>query len=188
MKAVLRADHRTRRVSATDRVVRLSVTPSAKYSWLVVAAQSGRNGKTTIERRRGAWRSGAVAGGCGRDARTSPDRKCPHRPRDVLQRLLAQIDKFRVDPAAHMIVGRARDQTPPGSQIASRLAAILTPLPKDVVALDQHVAEADADATDDVLRPGAPALRSTIRARIATAHSMAATMERNSSRGHCRSS
>ena len=66
--------------------------------------------------------------------------------------LLAEIDEIRVDPAAHVVVGRARDQH------AARLANALQPrrdvdaVAQNVVALDQHVAEIDADAIDDALR------------------------------------
>jgi hypothetical protein len=66
------------------------------------------------------------------------------------------MDKVRVDPAAHMVVGRARDQH------AARLAEALQPrrnidaVAENVVALDQHVAEVDADAIDDALGFGRP--------------------------------
>ena len=53
-----------------------------------------------------------------------------------------------------MVVGRPRDQH--AARLADRLEARgdIDPLPKDVVALDQHVAEVDADAIDDALRLG----------------------------------
>ncbi len=47
------------------------------------------------------------------------DREGPDWPRDVLERLPTEVDKVRVDPAAHVIVGRA------GDQHAARLANAL---------------------------------------------------------------
>ena len=61
-------------------------------------------------------------GGRGCDARRANfDRVRSHRPRDVLQRLLAEIDELGLDLAAHMLVGRARDQH--AARLADRLRA-----------------------------------------------------------------
>ena len=60
--------------------------------------------------------------------------------------------KSRVDPAAHVVVGRARDQD------AARVAKALEPrrdidaVAENVVAFDQHVPKVDAYAIDDALR------------------------------------
>ena len=156
-------------------VVRLSVTPSTKCS-CSASPPILANGRTTIERRGGPCRFGSE-GGVGA-ALVEPVFSAigPHRPRDVLERLLAEIDEVRVDLAAHMLVGRARNQH------AARLANPFQPrrdidaIAQNVVALDQHVAEIDADAVDDALRLGrrrrcAP----TISFWIAIAHSTAAT-------------
>ena len=88
--------------------------------------------------------------------RARPDRIDTHRPRDVLEVLVAEIDEIRIDLAAHVVIGRARDQN------AARLANPLQPrrdvdaVAENVVALDQHVAEIDADAVDDALGFGRP--------------------------------
>ena len=101
----------------------------------------------------GAFAADGLAG-AGRLPTRSRPRIDPHRPRDVLERLLAEIDEISVDLAAHVIVGGAGNQHP------ARLANPLEPrrdidaLAQNVVALDQHVAEIDADAVDDALGLG----------------------------------
>ena len=161
--------------------MRLSVTPSTKCSC------SGSppilaNGRTTIERRGGPCLFGSETDSAGDvPCAAGLDRIDPHRPRDVFQVLLAEIDEIRIDFAAHMIVCRTREQH------AARLADAFEPrrdidaVAENVVALDQDVAEVDADAIDDALVLGVSALRSTISFWIAIAHSTAATMEGNSS-------
>ena len=80
-----------------------------------------------------------------------PKRKDPHRPRDVFEVPLAEIEEAGFDPAAHMLVRRAGDQD--AARIADTLKARcdIDALAENVVALDQHVAEMDADAIDDTL-------------------------------------
>src|SRR5579863_8127647 len=74
-----------------------------------------------------------------------------HRPGDVLQRLLAKVAELRFDPAADVLVGRA------GETDAAWLGDALEPrrdvdaVAEDVLAVDQHVAEMDADAIEDAL-------------------------------------
>ena len=68
---------------------------------------------------------------------------------DVLELGRAEIDEVRVDLAAHVVVGCARDQH------AARVAKALQPrrdvhaVAENVVALDQDVAEVDAEAIED---------------------------------------
>ena len=76
-------------------------------------------------------------GGRGRCAfRAGFDRVDSNWPRDVLEVPLAEIDKLRVDPAAHVIVGRARDQH--SARLANRLQprCDIDAVPQNVVALD----------------------------------------------------
>ncbi|HKI14693.1 MAG TPA: hypothetical protein VKA12_06720 [Roseiarcus sp.] len=47
-------------------------------------------------------------------------------------------------------------KTPPGSQIPSKPGGDVDPIAKNVVALDQHVAEVDVDAIEDALRLRGP--------------------------------
>jgi hypothetical protein len=56
-----------------------------------------------------------------RDFRASIKRIDPHRSHDVLEVLVSEIDEVRVDLAAHVVVGCARDQH------AARLAKALQP-------------------------------------------------------------
>src|SRR5271166_695021 len=98
-------------------------------------------------------------GGRGRRAcRADLDRVDPHRLRDVLEVLLAEIGEMRVDPAANVIVGRAGKTNP------ARLCDALEPrgdidaVAKNVVALDEHVAEVDADAIGMRFSSGVSAL------------------------------
>jgi hypothetical protein len=78
----------------------------------------------------------------------------PDRPFDVLERLLAEIDKIRINPAARVFVSGARNQH--AARLAERLdpSGDVDPVAENVVALDQHVAEVDADAIDDAFRLG----------------------------------
>ena len=74
-----------------------------------------------------------------------------------------------------------------GDQDAAGFADTLEPrrdidaLAENVVALNQDIAEMDADAVDDAPGSGMTALRSTISFWIAIAHSTASTTEGNSS-------
>ena len=91
------------------------------------------NGRTTIERRGGpllARLDGAERGR--QDFRASIERIDPHRSHDVLEVLVSEIDEVRVDLAAHVVVGCARDQH------AARLAKALHP-GRDVDAIAQNV-------------------------------------------------
>ena len=78
-----------------------------------------------------------------------PKRVGPHGPGDVLERLLAEVDELSLDPATHMIVGGA------GDAYAARLADGFEPrcdidaVAQNILAVDQHVAEIDADAVED---------------------------------------
>ena len=86
----------------------------------------------------------------------------PHRPRDVLDPLLAGELQRQAELALELVVGGARDQH------AARLAQLLQAgrdvdaVAEQVVALDHDVAEVDADAEDDaaVGRRSRPAARS----------------------------
>ena len=68
--------------------------------------------------------------------RTSIERIDPHRPHDVLEVLVAEIDEIRTDLAAHVVIGRARDQN------AARLANPLQPR-RDVDALAENALPLD---------------------------------------------
>ena len=79
------------------------------------------------------------------------DRIDPHRPRDVLQVLLAEIDKIRIDLAAHVVVSCARDRHAAGLANPLQSRRDIDAVAQNVVALDQNVAEIDADAINDAL-------------------------------------
>jgi len=72
-----------------------------------------------------------------------------HRPGDVLDLLLAQILKDKGQPVAHLIVDRIGDEHSAG--IGERLdpRSDVDAVAIEVVALDDHVAEIDADAQFD---------------------------------------
>jgi hypothetical protein len=128
------------------------VTPSTKYS-CSAPPPILENGSTTTDRRGGPGGVGEGVDGFGA-RKADLDRIDPHLPRDVLERLLAEIDEGRLDLTAHVIIRRARNQHP------ARLANPLQPcrdidaFAEDVLALDQYVAEIDADAVDDPLGLG----------------------------------
>ena len=85
------------------------------------------------------------------DLRIGPDRIDPHRPRDVLEVLLAEIDEGRIDPSAHVIVGGAGDHNAAGIANAFKPRRDIDAVAQNVVALDQDVAEVHADAIEDAL-------------------------------------
>ncbi len=102
------------------------------------------NGSTTMERR----------GGPDRDGGTLPHGAAshgvdPHGPRDVLQRLLAAIRKFRLDAAADMLIGRSRNADAAGFGDPFEPRGDVDAVADQVVALDDHVAKVDADTVDE---------------------------------------
>ena len=92
-------------------VVKFSVTPSTKCSWPRVAADVGEwqdDDRQALREgffRRWGGRGFRLAGCAVR--RAACELINPHRTRDVLERLFAEIDKCRVDPAADVFVGGA---------------------------------------------------------------------------------
>ena len=77
-----------------------------------------------------------------------------HRPRDVLQRLLAEIDELGLDPAAHMIERRPRNANSSRLCDAFQPRRDIDPVAQHVLAVDQHVAEMNANSVDDAFRLG----------------------------------
>ena len=110
------------------------------------------------DHREARWRLSVRVGGGGRGAgRTGLEGIHPHRPRDVLEVLVAQIDEVRVNSAAHVVAGRARNQHSARFAEAFQPRRNVDPVAQNVVAFDQDVAEIDADAIDDApvfRRPG----------------------------------
>ena len=108
------------------------------------AAASGASPKRLFRRRGRCGRQDLCAGDVG-----DPKRVGPHGPGDVLERLLAEVDELGLDPATHMIVSGA------GDAYAARLADGFEPrcdidaVAQNILAVDQHVAEIDADAVKD---------------------------------------
>ena len=97
------------------------------------------------------WKSRRFSSATGRDRRRRK-RKSAHRPGDVLELLLAEIDEFFLQLVAHLLVSRARQAKP------ARLANPLEPRGDvDVVAheiavsLLDDVAQMNADSKDDAL-------------------------------------
>ena len=120
------------------------------------------NGSTAIdglsgERQRRRWSAAARRLRRG-SVRAAADAIDPHRPGDVLDLLLAQILEGQIEPAAHVFLHRAGDEDP------ARLGQCLEPrgdvdaVAEDVVALDDDVAEIDADAKFDAPVRGEPAV------------------------------
>ena len=102
--------------------------------------QTRRNG--SAGRRRGRRRAG-------------PNHVDPHRPRDVLQRLFAQIDEGIAQPVANLLIGRGREAH--GAGLANTLQSrrdVDAVAHQIAVALFDHVADMNADAEDN-----APVLR-----------------------------
>ena len=77
-----------------------------------------------------------------------------HRPRDVLQRPLAEIDELGLDPAAHMIERRPRNADSSRLCDAFQPRRDIDPVAQHVLAVDQHVAQMNANSVDDAFRLG----------------------------------
>ena len=104
----------------------------------------------------------------------------PYRTRDILEALLAQIGELDRDLAANLIVSGSRYADASGLGNALKPCRNIDAVTKNIVALDQDVAEVDPDPEQHtpVLRD--TSLRSAIAACTATAHSTASTTEGNS--------
>src|SRR5262249_36050898 len=139
-------------------VVRSSVTPSAKY------CRSGSslrfvNGRTTIDSR------GAAAGGglesvndklrCWRAGYAfRAQRVNPHRSSDVLDALVAQILERIGELVADLLAHGSRDANPAGVSDRLQPSGNIDAVAEDVVFLNDHVAEIDADSKPDALLVG----------------------------------
>ena len=127
-------------------VIRSSAMPSLKKSWsgsldLLAKGSTATDwplGRPWRRRRRGPRHHHAIH---------------PHRPLDVLEPPLADIFELAVEPAAHVIVGGARDGH------AARLAQLLEaggdvhPVAVDAALLGEDVGEVDPDPEVDPLGP-----------------------------------
>ena len=103
------------------------------------------NGSTAIDGLSGSGR--AVAAGTddtGAEAELSAIDA--HRPRNVFQRLLAAIEEFGLDLAPHLAEGVLRDADPARFGDTLKACREIDPVAEDILALDQDVAEVDADA------------------------------------------
>ena len=111
------------------------------------------NGKTAIEGRSGRVSAGAVRGGRSRgggrrDGRVRLQQWHPehtHRPGDVLDRMLAEVLEILRYPVAHLLEHGARDAQAAGRGHLLEPRRDVDAIAEDVVALDHHVAEVDAD-------------------------------------------
>jgi hypothetical protein len=70
----------------------------------------------------------------------------PHRAGDVFDLLLAQILKDKGQPVAHLVMDRIGDEHPAGIGQGFDPCSDVDAVAIEVVALDDHIAEIDADA------------------------------------------
>ena len=113
------------------------------------------NGRTAIDGFSGSgncWAAGSRAGDCGFPAIKSRDHIGAHRPGDILEFLLAEIDEFGLDLVANLAPGVLREADP------ARRADTLEPgggvdrvAHQVAVALLDHVPDMDADPDFDPL-------------------------------------
>jgi hypothetical protein len=99
------------------------------------------NGNTAIE-----GLSGSGSGGVGEGRFHPVD---PHRTGDVFDLLLAQILKGKGQPVADVVMNRIGDEHPAGIGERFDAGGDVDAVAIEVVALDNHVAEIDADAQFD---------------------------------------
>ena len=146
-----------------------STMPSAKYSCsgspLILA-----NGNTAIDGLSGSgsgWRAGGAR--CCRSVANPVD---PHRPGDVLDLLLAKILKDKGQAVADMVMNGIGDEDAAGIGQGFDPGGDVDAVAIEVVALDDHVAEIDADAQFDavVRRDARVALGHRLLHRDGTAH------------------
>jgi hypothetical protein len=74
-----------------------------------------------------------------------------HWPGDVLDLLLAQILEHEIELVAHLVMHDPADADPAGLGQPFQPRRDVHPIPEDVVLLNDHVAEVDADAEPDPL-------------------------------------
>ena len=132
-------------------VMMSSVRPSAKNSCsgspLMLA-----NGSTAIEGLAAAvWRS-RLARVPRRQPAVEHDGIGADRPGDVLDRLLAEIREGELEPGADLLAHRRGDADAAGLGQGLEARGDVDAVAEDVVALDDHVAEIDADAELDPAR------------------------------------
>ena len=75
-----------------------------------------------------------------------------HRPRDVLERLLSEVDELRLDPPPHMLVRSARNGHATGFGDAFEPRRNIDAVAEDILAFNKHIAEMDADPVEDAPR------------------------------------
>ena len=120
---------------------------------LRVAAHIGE-GQNRDRRLVGERRAGTRPNGCRAGSRHHT--VCPNGPRDVLERLLADIGELSRDLAAHLAKGVFGDADAARFSQAFEARGDVDTVAIDVVGLDDHVAEVDADAQfDAAFRPDA---------------------------------
>ena len=128
-------------------VMRSSVMPSEKYSCSGSPLMLVK-GSTTID-----GRSVAEASVLTRDiamaGRGEGDAVDPDRPLDVLQHLLAHVLEGELEPVADVIANRARDGDAAGNGDAFQARCYVDAVAENVVGLENHVADIDADAKQD---------------------------------------
>jgi hypothetical protein len=120
------------------------------------------NGSTAIDGLSGSGSAGASAaptraaraptspaGGGGREGAFGSHPVDPHRPDDVLDLLLTQILKAKRQPVANLIMNRIGNEHPAGIGQGFDPCRDVDAIAVKVVALDDHVAEIDADAQLD---------------------------------------
>src|SRR5579863_9918946 len=117
-----------------------------------VAADIGEGQHDDREARRPVLRHGRDAPPGRGASRASLDRVDPDWPRDILERLLAEIREVRVDFAQRMFISGGRNQHFARFAYPLEPSGDVDPIAQNVVALDQHVAEIDAYAIDDSFR------------------------------------
>ncbi len=104
------------------------------------------NGSTTMDKTRRRKRAWCRAAALCRRAKPIPDHGIgPDRAGDILEVLLAQIGELNPDLASDVIVGRRRDADATGFCDALKPRRNVNAVAKDVMGLDNYVADIDAD-------------------------------------------
>src|SRR6201997_865901 len=104
----------------------------------------------------------------------------PDRAGDVFDLLFTEILKDKGQPVAHLVMNRIGDEHPAGIGQGLDPRGDVDAVAIEVVALDDHIAEIDADAQIDALSAPTPVSRSGIACCTATAQRTASTTLANS--------
>jgi hypothetical protein len=143
-------DYHVERADAAAAWRRQIRTAGRAISWITSSQREHRDGRLVGDAQTfGRW----VRGSSAKIAHPVGS----HWPGDVLDMLFAQVLKHELEPVAHLITHDPADADPTRVGQGFEPCRDIEPVPEDVLALGNHVAQVDPDAElDPLLRRGGP--------------------------------